>query len=149
MAKTYHHETYETLKGEFIVKHEEIIIDTPKGLKIKYYHVDKDGKEKVTIFRNKDGTFAFKIQSGGKEDQKTLSKDELVNEVKESKHLKFVLDFLKTQAGGEWSMARAKKSSGKKRSTTKKTMGQTKKSTGKRKKTTGKKSTGSKKTKGV
>ena len=47
LPKFLHKLEKEFIENEFVVKHEEFIVDGEKGIKIKYFHVDKKGKKKI------------------------------------------------------------------------------------------------------
>ena len=86
--------------GQKIV-HEEYVIDSPKGLTIKFYHKEGDNFHKVTIKALDDGNYKF-ISSRNDEDRReeVLSKKDLLNELSKSKMLKFAVDYLDKQQGG-------------------------------------------------
>lgn len=105
--KYLHSFSLKSLVGDFVEQTEEYIVDGEKGILIKYFHIDKkNGKKKIVIKGNKDGSFS--VKEGDKD--KSLSKDEIVKMIKGDKDLKFAEDFLKTQKGGAW-LNRTKKSS--------------------------------------
>ena len=83
------------------IVHEEYIIDGEKGLMIKFYHKEGDNFNKVTVKALGDGNYKF-ISSRNDEDKReeTLSKKDLLEELKKSKMLKFALDYLDKQKGG-------------------------------------------------
>ena len=91
----------QTLKDGVVSTYEEIILDGPKGVTIKYFN--KTGKEsdKIKIV-GKGDKFEMTTQEGDKKDKKVLTKDELMAELKKNKKLKFAIDFSKTQKGGAW-----------------------------------------------
>jgi hypothetical protein len=88
------------------MKVEEIVVDGPRGLKINYYMKSGNTVEKIVIF-GKDDSFKMKSVDG----EKTLSKTELLNEIKSNKKLKFASEYAKTQKGGNVMTGGAKKSS--------------------------------------
>jgi len=91
----------QTLKDGVVSTYEEIILDGPKGITIKYFN--KTGKEsdKIKIV-GKGDKFEMSTQEGDKKDKKVLTKDELMTELKKNKKLKFAIEFTKTQKGGAW-----------------------------------------------
>ena len=109
--KYLYQQTSKQMEDGFVVQREEYIVDGERGIKIKFFSIDKKDRKKVVILRNKDGKFMMKVSLNGKEDEQNLSIDELTKRVKDDKDLKFVVDFLKTQKGGEWAMERTKRSS--------------------------------------
>lgn len=104
-----HKELKQSLKDGVVTTYEEVIIDGPKGVTIKYFSKDGNSEEKITI-NEKNGKFILKIKNGDKVDEKSLSKDEFIDELKKNKKLKFAADFVKTQKGGAW-LNRPKKAS--------------------------------------
>lgn len=88
------------------VVHEEFIAHGEKGLTIKFFH--KEGKEvmKVVIVKKPEG-FMMKTTMGGKTSEATLSKTDLVKELKKHKQLKFAVDFVESAKN----LARPKRSS--------------------------------------
>lgn len=113
-ALTYLHKVFnQSLKDGVVTTYEEIIIEGPKGITVKYYSKDGKNEEKITIF-GKDDKFKMTIKEGDKKEEKTLTKEELMSELKKNKKLKFAADFTKTQKGGMWidgEMSRPKKAS--------------------------------------
>ena len=75
---------------------EEMVVDGPRGIKINYYKKSDSSVEKIVVFSKGDG-FVMKSSDG----EKTLSKAELMEELKSNKKLKFAADFAKTQKGGK------------------------------------------------
>ena len=75
---------------------EEIVVDGPKGLSVKYFSKSGDNVDKIVIY-GKDDTFKMKINN----DEKNLTKSELIDELKSNKKLKFASDYAKTQKGGQ------------------------------------------------
>jgi hypothetical protein len=89
----------QTLKNGVSQTHEEVIIDGSKGITIKLYTKSGDSVERISI-SGKDDNFTMRVQSGEKKTEKTLTKEELMDELKKNKLLKFAADFAKTQKGG-------------------------------------------------
>ncbi len=87
------------INGKKIV-HEEYVINGPKGLLIKFYHKENDVTVKYVIKALDANNFKFKSMIGEKVSDQTYSKDDLLNELKKHKDLKFALDYIKTQKGG-------------------------------------------------
>lgn len=136
LPKYLHEHTIKNLEDNFVIQTEEYIVDGEKGIKIKYFHIDKSGRKKIVILSNRDGTFIMKTDIKGKTSEKTLSKQELIKEIKDDKDLAFVNDFIKTIRGGEWLNARSK---GRKKSSKKSSKKHSKKTSKKRSKKTSKK----------
>lgn len=108
-----HKITNQSIKDGEKTTYEEMIIEGPKGITIKMYSKDKNGIEKIVI-NGKDDKFVMKTIENDKKDEKELSKDELITELKKNKKLKFAADFAKTQKGGallKGSKSRSKKGS--------------------------------------
>ena len=74
---------------------EEMIIDGPKGLSIKYYSKLDNSIEKIVIF-GKDNSYTMKIDNV----ENKLDKNELLEELKKNKKLKFASEYVKMQKGG-------------------------------------------------
>jgi len=98
--------TQKSVKDDKVEVLEEIVVDGPRGLKINYYMKSGNTVEKIVIF-GKDDSFKMKSVDG----EKTLTKTELLNEIKSNKKLKFASEFAKTQKGGNVMTGGAKKSS--------------------------------------
>jgi len=116
---TYLHKVLnESLKSGEKSTYEEVIIDGPKGVTIKMFSKSKDGSEKIIISGNGD-KFVMKTMEGDKKDEKSLSKDDLIAELKKNKRLKFAADFAKefakNQKGGAWDWLERPKKKGSKR----------------------------------
>ena len=92
---------------------EEIVVDGPKGLSVKYFSKTGDDVDKIVIY-GKDDSFTMKTADG----EKTFTKAELLDELKSNKKLKFATDYAKTQKGGAIQVLEggAKKKSSKKSS---------------------------------
>jgi hypothetical protein len=98
---TYLHKVLnQTLKNGVSETYEESIIDGPRGVSIKLYKKDANGVERVLI-SGKDDKFTMKTKKGDKEEEKTLTKDDLLSELSKNKSLKFASEFAKTQKGGK------------------------------------------------
>ena len=143
MSKTkyLHHVLNKSVKDDDATTYEEMIVEGPKGIMVKLYTKDKNNVEKIVI-RGTGNNFEMTTQNGEDKNLKSLSKEEMLDEFKKNKKLKFAAEFIKTQKGGSWlSRSKRKTASGKKRSTgTKK-----KSSAAKPKKVAKRKSTGSRK----
>lgn len=136
---TYLHKVlHQSLKDGVMSTYEEIILDGPKGITVKYF--SKTGKEsdKIKIV-GKDDKFEMTVQEGDKVEKKTLTKDELVSELKKNKKLKFASEFTKTQKGGAWLERQKKAKSSSKKTTSKKASSSKPKKVGKSKKSNSKK----------
>lgn len=114
---SYLHKVFnQTLKNGVVNTYEEVIIEGPEGIKVHYFSKDENNTEKISIktVKGKKDEFEMIVQDGDKKDKKTISKDELMEELKKNKKLKFAADFAKTQKGGAWldgKISRPKKSS--------------------------------------
>jgi hypothetical protein len=91
----------QSMKDGEVSTYEEIIMDGPKGITVKLFNKDKNSVEKIVI-SGKDDKFTMRTMDGDKKDEKSLNRDELMNELKKNKKLKFAADFVKTQKGGDW-----------------------------------------------
>lgn len=124
-AVNYLHSSVEKhVDGDKRETHEEFIIHGSKGFTAKYYH--KDSKQEVRIVvAKKDDKYILKTKMGDKQDEKTLSKADLVKELEKHKELKFVVDYLKKAKD----LSRSKSKRGTKKGTKKSTKKSTKKNT--------------------
>jgi hypothetical protein len=82
--------------------HEEFVIHGNKGLTIKFFHKDDKSMEKIVIFQKNDKYF-MKSTIDDKKEEKELSKDELIKELTKNKSLKFALEYVSKQKGGDCS----------------------------------------------
>jgi hypothetical protein len=78
----------QSVKDEKASTLEEIVVDGPRGLSVKYFHKSGDKVDKIVIFE-KNGEFTMKTGN----EEKTLSKAELLEELKSNKKLKFALEY--------------------------------------------------------
>ena len=85
----------QTVKDGKATTFEEIVLDGPRGISIKYYSKSGSEVEKIVIY-GKDDEYKMKTSDG----EKVLTKSELVAELKSNKKLKFAADFAKTLKGG-------------------------------------------------
>lgn len=108
--KYLYQQSSKNLEGDFVVQREEYVVDGERGIKIKFFSINKSERKKVVIIKIKD-SFLMKVSLNGKDTEKTLSQEDLLKEVKADKDLKFVLEFFKTQKGGKWMTERAKSNS--------------------------------------
>jgi hypothetical protein len=92
-TKEMHSVSEKYVKDGKVVVHEEFAIHGEKGLTIKFYHKENDKIMKVVIVKKAEG-FSVKMTMDGKTEESTLSKDELIKELKKHKQLKFALDFI-------------------------------------------------------
>lgn len=102
MSKTlsYLHDVkHKTIMDGKKVTHEELVINGPKGLSIKYYHKDENVSLKIVV-HEKDGKFMMRTMEGEEKKEKELTKEELVKELSKNKELKFALEYVKSQKGG-------------------------------------------------
>ncbi len=88
------------IEGGKAVTREEYVVHGPKGLAFKYYYKDDKTIEKFSGKQNPDGDFTVNTTVGDKKETRTLSKEQLLNEISKVKHLKFIVDYLKSQKGG-------------------------------------------------
>ncbi len=113
--KYLHKVVNQSLREGVASTYEEFITESERGIKIKVYSKDKNGVDKITIF-GKDNSFSYKSQEGDKTDERTLTYDDLVSELKKNKKLKFAADFVKTQKGSAvMGRVKGKKASSKKK----------------------------------
>ena len=98
--KFLHKVLTQSLKDGVSETYEESIIDGPRGITIKMFKKDSSGVERILIV-SKDDKFIMKTKKGDKEDEKTLTKDDLMTELSKNKSLKFAAEFAKTQKGGK------------------------------------------------
>jgi hypothetical protein len=93
-AVNYLHSSIEKhVEGDKRETHEEFIIHGSKGFTAKYYH--KDSKQEVrVVVSKKDDKYVLKTKMGDKQDEKTLTKADLIKELGKHKELKFVVDYL-------------------------------------------------------
>lgn len=82
------------------IVHEELVVHGDRGLTFKYYHKEGNVIEKVRGKQNDDNTFSVTIQSGDKTEEHTLKKEDLVKMLNKDKHLKYMIDYIKSQKGG-------------------------------------------------
>jgi len=76
-------------------KHEEYIIEGPRGFMAKYYHKEDDESEKIIIIK-KNNDYIYKTIVNDKKDEKTFSLDELLKTISKNKNLKYISDYLKS-----------------------------------------------------
>ena len=145
---SYLHKVFnQSLKDGVVTTYEEIIIDGPKGITLKFYNKDNKKEEKITIFGN-GNNFKMTTKIGDDKKEEELTKDQLLDVLKKNKNLKFASEFVKTQKGGEWlNVARPKSKSSSKKSSSSKKASSSKKT--KTKSKSNKKSSTSKKVKRV
>lgn len=121
-----HKVLHQSLKDGVVTTYEEIILDGPKGVTIKYFSKSGSEQDKIKIV-GKDDKFEITIQEGDKVEKKVLNKEEFIAELKKNKKLKFAADFTKTQKGGAWlERPTKKKQSAKKPSAKKQSKGKSK-----------------------
>lgn len=95
----YHHKFLsEKLKDSFVEKVDEQIHEDKKGIRIKFFSIDKKNRKKISIISTKDG-FSIMTDINGKKTDKSLTKNELLALVAKDEDLKFVEKFLKTLTG--------------------------------------------------
>jgi len=94
--KYLHKTSYTHVEDGKVEVIDEQIIHGSKGLSFKMYK-KADGKvEKYTCFGNADGTYTLKHRKDDKEDTQTLTKEELLKELKSVKALAFAVDYIKS-----------------------------------------------------
>jgi hypothetical protein len=104
------HESRQTsIKNGKKVVHEEIIIDGPKGVTIKYFHNEDGQKEKINII-GRNGSFSVREIKNDQVTDNTMNIEDLKDFIKKNDKLKFVRDFAKTMTGGNL-LFRARKGS--------------------------------------
>ena len=87
-----HKNVQQSVKDKKASTLEEIVIDGPRGLSIKYFYKSGDKVEKIVIFE-KNGEFTMKSADG----EKTMNKAELLDELKSNKKLKFADEYTNTK----------------------------------------------------
>jgi len=95
MSLTYYHaKSDKSFDGTDSSVHEEIIKLGPKGLFIKAYHKDKKEIYKISV-SGSGGSYVLRTSKGkdSKVDEQTLSKADLIKEIKKNDKLNFALDF--------------------------------------------------------
>ena len=107
------------IKDGKVVEHEEQIIEGDKGLTFKLFKKNDKESQKHHIKHNDDGTFTYKMMVGDKKNEmNNISVDELLKELKSSKDLKFVVDYVssmkKKKGGAKKSSKKGSKKSSKK-----------------------------------
>lgn len=86
--------TKEHIEGDTRVVDESVIVHGTEGLTAKFYH--KDNKEEIRIVvKYVDGKYIVKTKLNGKDDEKTLSKEDALKELGKYKEMKFAVDYLK------------------------------------------------------
>ena len=83
------------------------------------YSKNGDKVEKITIHGSGDD-FVMKVTKDGSQEEKKLTKAELMTELKKNKKLDFAADFAKSQKGGELMRARRRSSKKSSKKTSKK-----------------------------
>jgi hypothetical protein len=94
-AKFLHEVNEKQVKDGKVMVHEELIIHGDKGVTMKFYHKENDKIMKVVIVKKPEG-YLLKTVMDGKADESTMSKSDLLKEVKKHKQLKFILDYLES-----------------------------------------------------
>ena len=102
-AKFVHEVNEKHVKDGKVMVHEELIVHGEKGVTIKFSHKENDKIMKVVIVKKPEG-YLFKTTMDGKSEESTMSKSDLVKELKKHKQLKFALEYLE----GAKDLARAK-----------------------------------------
>ena len=92
---TYLHKVHTAeLKAGKMVKVEEELRDGPRGVSFKLFKKTGDKTEKYVAKQKEDGTFELYIVVGDKKDSQTLSKADLIKEIKKIKGLEFAIKYL-------------------------------------------------------
>ncbi len=94
-AKFLHEVNEKQVKDGKVMVHEELIIHGEKGVTMKFYHKESDKIMKVVIVKKPDG-YLMKTVMDGKAAESTISKADLVKELKKHKQLKFILDYIES-----------------------------------------------------
>ena len=97
-TKEMHSVNEKYVKDGKVVVHEEFAIHGEKGLTIKFYHKENDKIMKVVIVKKSEG-FSVKMTMDGKTEESTLTKADLLKELKKHKQLKFAVDFIESAKG--------------------------------------------------
>lgn len=94
-AKFLHEVNEKQVKDGKVMVHEELIIHGDKGVTMKFYHKENDKIMKVVIVKKPEG-YLLKTVMDGKAGESTMSKADLLKEVKKHKQLKFIQDYLES-----------------------------------------------------
>ena len=95
-AKEMHNVVEKYVKDGKVVVHEEYAIHGDKGTTIKFYHKENDKIMKVIVIKKAEGYFMKSTVDGKTSEKEKLTKDELLDELKKHKELKFAIDFVKS-----------------------------------------------------
>ncbi len=109
-----HHITTKSISGDKKVIHEEKVVHNERGISFSYFHKEGTKEEKYKGRKNADGTYVLMTFAGGKKDEITYSKADLLKELKKIKVLKFVSEYVEAKGGRRKS--RSKSRSGSKKS---------------------------------
>jgi hypothetical protein len=101
-----HHVMTKNIHGNTKITHEEKVVHNERGISFAYFHKEGTSQDKIKGRSNADGTYTLIHFKGDKKDEKILSKDDLLNELKKIKELKFVIDYVKTAKGGRRKLSR-------------------------------------------
>ena len=98
---TFFHESRHTsLKDGVKITDEEIIIDGPRGLTIKYFHNENGVKTRIAI-NGKSGSYTVATLEGDNMTRTELhSAEELKKFIKSEERLKFAKEYAKNASGG-------------------------------------------------
>ena len=95
-AKEMHNVVEKYVKDGKVVVHEEYAIHGDKGTTIKFYHKENDKIMKFIVLKKADGYFMKSTIDGKTTEKEKLTKDEMLDELKKHKELKFAVDFVKS-----------------------------------------------------
>lgn len=96
--KFLHKVLNQSMKNGEAQTYEELIAEDSKGITIKLYNKDKNGVEKISI-RGSGDKYSMHSVIDGKTSESHMSLNEMLDELKKNKKLKFAAEFLKTQKG--------------------------------------------------
>lgn len=91
--QVYHENILKSIKNNKRNTHEELVIYGDKGLRVKYFHVEGDNVEKITV-TSKDGKYYLKTTTNKETNVEELDSKGLMSALKQPK-LKFSLEYLK------------------------------------------------------
>lgn len=95
-----HHVMTKNINGNTKITHEEKVVHNDRGISFAYFHKEGTTQDKIKGRTNADGTYTLMNFKGDKKEEKIMSKDELLAELKKMKELKFAFDYIKNAKGG-------------------------------------------------
>ena len=93
--KYLHKISTEEIKNGKKVTHEEKIVEGTKGFTAKYFHKEGNKSNKTIVLSKDSGKYLLKVNVNGEPKEMTLTKDELLSELKKRKELKYIHDYVK------------------------------------------------------